>query len=696
MENTLFQENKKDLIARARQQLLAFDRQVRLDAKDQQHYQECLDCLHTYQARLYLLPEREEEFGRIPLNDELLDFLGDFSKLKPVVSAQQLTSLGDVFEVDRMTFLAWPRCSNAKWEMWVALRDVITARWEELLRYHSVCNESQCFPVLEDNREYTLAEKVDRMCDQYLEALQTYVQYHPKVKVLVDRLSMVLQIGADLEDLAAKMGVTRERLRQFKERYLGQLFEGGLEEVPHLRIDCRLIAMIRDFEQTPPRYKSQETVNRFFGCEDYRRTHLPAFLKMKKLFEEDLSGTYPYFDQPYFLPDDESVELIKTYVSTLIKVMGASAGADVRPMRLDAVMAALSALEPDFHFEEERVLEVLRQHTWVEIAEDAEGVPLYQLHYSRLYDYQKIARIVFEEKSVNYDQILKKDREKTTDGKLLTHVGDNAIISRKNYDWVCLSGVEGTLIYEESGNAPQSLMKTIQQICKDFQVFTFTEVMAELARRNYTAGVNENSVKIYILRDCVSSLDDAQLYCHQDALATFSSHRWRSRNRNIRNIWVAFAVQTLRKVASHSMAVEELNQLIFQQTEAEEGGEDVKNPVAYMRERLCVRDLLGVENKKVFLTPKALELSEDELEQLEVNITCKPKSAASEQAERVIYDELSAAADKTLPIKILKEKCMPFFQEKSSSYFYTFIKRKFTFQLERFEREGIQYLKLVE
>ena len=695
MEYTLFQEDTAELVAVARQRLLLLDQQGRFDAKDQLHYQEYLNFLRGHAVSLYDLPQRWEEGKNMALNDDFFAFLGDYSKLKPIVLAQGLISLSDVFEVDRMTFLSWSRCSNTKWEMWVAMRTAILEKWDDLLYFQEKSQVEKCFPIRETEENLSLSGQFDLMCEQYLAALLQYAEYYPKMKEIAERLAKLMVIGVDLDAVAQAIGVTKERIRQFKDRYLPQLCSGCLTEVPHLKLDVQLFAAIRSFEQAAPRYKSVAYVNHFMGCEDYRQTHLPLFFKMKKLFEVDNSGTYPYFDQPYFLPEEESVELIKTYVTTMIKALGASAGAEIRPVSLSSLKVLMGQLEPTFNVEEEVLLSLLHQHTWVECL-PGEEEELYQLQYIHLRDYQKIARIVFEEKQVDYDRIQKLDREKSTDGQYLNHLGDNAIISKRNYNWVCASGVEGILNYEESGQPPLSLMEVIQQLVRELKIFTFSEVIAELNRRNYGAVLNENSVKIYILRDCVSCLDDAQLYCHLDYLDTFSSHRWRSRNRNIRNMWVAFTVRLLRQEETHSMPVAEINRLVLQ--EMEKNGEqcDIANPVAYMRERLCVRDLLGVENKTVFLMSKAEQLSEEELDQLDVNITCKPKSVASEQAEQFILSQLTAAEGKELPLKQLKECCAPFFAGKSSTYFYTFIKRPFPFRLERTERDGVPFLKLIE
>ena len=693
MENTLFVEDRAELVALARKRLELLDQQEKLDAGSQIRYKEYIGFLHANNAYLYYPSEKLAELSAVPLNMDTLEMLGDYSRLFSVFKNQKQNRLSDLFTVDRMTFKSWARTSESKWRLLMDLRQAVVARWEELHDYGESCFVEKTFPVLEESKEYSRAEQLDLALSQYLAALSKYATYFPRMQEIAERLTLIFQKGMTNEQVLKNIKVTRERLRQFKERYISQLVTGCLEDVPHLHIHDALLQSVRDFEQSLPYYKSVDTVNSYFGCEDYMQTCIPLLLRLKKLYEVDNSNSYVYFDQPYLIPEEDSVEDIKKYVTALIKVLGNSPKAEIRPVNLATLMDELFEYDENFPFDENIVRDLLMQHTWIEIL-DEEGEKKIQLGYIHLYDYQKIARIIYELKSANFESIRQADRERATDGHYLKKIKENCMVARNNYKWACTSGVEGSFVYEESGVAPMALMNVIKNFACDCQIFTYTEITAYLRSLNYVGDFNENSVKCYILRDCVSSIDDPNFYCLTSAVEDYPHHRWRSRNRfGIRHWILSTVVKKLQQTDGHRIAAEEMNALLREESEEAKVELDMESPITYLFNKSEVCELVQREDKKLVLTERGLSMTEDELEYFGVKAQ---RPEAYDEVAKVILQCLKSSKNHEVMMKTLKKKCHTILEGKSSTLFYSIVNKHLPFRVERVKRKDVLFLRLLD
>ena len=545
-------------------------------------YGHLLQVLRAEHQYALLSAEQLDELKGVPIDDGVLSFFGDYHVLCNLLDIGNYHWLYEIFDIDRLTFLSIRSAGLRRWKELMALRYQMEEQLDSFLEYFRVCYVRAEYPVLDADRDYSLAEKFETGFDQMLAHLKRVAEYKPALRKDLDYLQWFFVDKLELAGVATKVKITTERARQIRVYLLGQLRHGYFKMADHVRLSSDLMLDLQFVENSSPRYKTAPLLKAALGCEHYDDTVLAGVLSLKKTHNEG-EKTYSFvnFDQPYYVPESEFLGTVKTYMACLYKVF-VGEGAEVRPMTLDQIMDNLSALDPETEFSMDIVQGILDQHLWLEKSE-ADGGRRYQMEYVRLHDYQKFARIIYEQKRVSVEEAERIDREKSTDGEYITSITNIWSTTSGHYSWVCTGGQSGVYVYNESGKAVPQLMEVIKAYTKERKMCRLEEVMDYLRGLNYYKVLKEVTVRAYILLSCQPSNDDGNLFCHSDYLADYPNYSWRSRTRaGVVNWIIRHTLTALKETADGQLKFSVIHKLLKEEAEKSEEKYDVKNYMYYL------------------------------------------------------------------------------------------------------------------
>ena len=673
--------------------VLEMEKSPSLTKADAIQYKQYVNFLKGKDAYSLLPKEKLEKLKLIPITLEVLKFLGDYVRIFTSLRAASISTLDEFYDMDRYTFMSLRGVGRGSWAQFFSLRYVIDEKFDELFDFYTVCNHKTTYPILEKGKSYTLAEQLSTACEQLRDHVQRYAAYKPKTRAWAEKINLVFQKDFDIEDVRKKLKVSSERVRQIKEHLVNQFRKGHFYDFPNICISPKLLARLDAFEDSEPIYKSLTTVNHHFGSKCFEDTYLSIVLNMKKTLDYNHSDAYVYFDQPYFIPFSESLETIRKYVSSIYKVMGGTNGAEIRPVNIDHIMHDLKDKFPDLDFEKNKVLALLNQHNWVDKLEE-NGEKKYQMCYSHLCDYQKIARIVYEKKSVSLAEIRETDIEKSNNGVYLEAIDSKWAVTRQSYSWACNSGQFGVYIYDESGIGKESLIETVKKYAQAKKCFHFDDLMDYLKKSGYHSSLKEASVRNYVIRVCQTSVDDINILCLSDCLDEFPEYRWRKRNQIGIFHWVlAFIVNELRKSKNFRLKRKVLNRMVKEEAKHTDENFRVNDISIYIKDYCGPDKIFDREEDLICLTEKGKSLSDNELSVLG-NKNMQPNYY--KEIADTIYSTLQLSPNQEMLLKDLKAKCVGLLDDKAYTLFYKIVDKCLPFKTIKIEKSNGIYLKLLE
>ena len=693
MEKNFIDGKGKKRIDEIKELVLEMEKRPSLTKADALQYKQYVSFLKSNDAYSLLPKDKLEKLKLIPITLEVLKFLGDYVRIFTSLRAASISTLDEFFNMDRYTFMSLRGVGRGSWSQFFSLRYVIDEKFDDLFAFYTVCNKKTVYPELDKKKSCTLAEQLAIACEQLREHVQRYASYKPKTQAWADKINLVFQKDFDIEDVRKKLRVSSERVRQIKEHLVLQFRKGYFYDFPNITISPKLLARLDAFELNEPIYKSLTTLNRHFGCKSFENSYLPIVLNMKKTLDHTHSDAYVYFDQPYFIPFEESLETIRKYVSSIYKVMGGMNGAEIRPVPIEHIMHDLQTVFPDFVFEENKVLALLQQHTWIDKLE-GNGRTEYQMAYSHLCDYQKIARIVYEKKSVSLAEIRETDMEKSNNGVYLEAIDSKWAVTRQSYSWACNSGQFGVYIYDETGRGKESLIETVKKFAQAKKCFHFDELMDYLKKSGYHSSLKEASVRNYVIRVCQTSVDDINILCLSDCLDQYPEYRWRKRNQIGIFHWVlAYIVKELRKSKDFRLKRKVLNQMVKEEAKRSEENFRVNDISIYIKDYCGPDKIFDREDDMISLTEKGKNLSESELAVLG-NKNMQPDYY--KEIADTIYSALQLAPHQEMLLKDLKAKCINLLDDKAYTLFYKIVDKCLPYKTLKIEKENGIYLKLLD
>ena len=693
MEKTFIDGTTELQIDEIKQKVLEMEKSPKLTKAAALEYKQYVEFLKNNGSYALLPKDRLEQLKVIPITLEVLKFLGDYVRIFTSLRAASIATLDEFYQMDRYSFMSLRGVGKGSWAQFFELRYVIAEKYDALFDFYHICTEKVVYPELEKGKSYTLADQLAVTCDQLKEHVQRYAGYKPKTQGWAEKIQLVFSPDFDIEPVRKKLKVSSERVRQIKEHLVMQFRKGRFYDFPNISISPKLLARLNSFEENEPIYKSLQTVNRHFGCKNVDETYLPIVLNLKRTLDHNHSDAYVYFDQPYFVPFDESLEIIRKYISGIYKVMGGTNGAEIRPVTIEHIMKDLSDLYPGVNFEVERVEALLHQHTWIDKIAD-NGEMKYQLTYSHLCDYQKIARIVYEKKSVSLAEIRETDMEKSENGVYLDAIDSKWAVTRQSYSWACNSGQFGVYIYDETGVGKESLIDTVKNYAKEKKCFHFNELMDYLKRSGYHSCLKEASVRNYVIRVCQTSVDDINLLCLSECLDEYPEYRWRKRNQIGIFHWVLnFLVEYLRSAQDFRAKRKELNQLVRAAAKQTDEKFRVNDISVYIKDYCGPDKIFERDEELLILTEKGRKLTDSELAVLG-NKNMQPEYY--KDIADTIYATLSMADNQEMLLKDLKAKCIKLLDDKAYTLFYKIVDKCLPYKTIKVEKENGIYLKLLE
>lgn len=693
MEKNLIDGTSEKRIDEIKEIVLEMEKSPKLTKTAALQYKQYVTFLKSNDSYSILPKDKLEQLKVIPITLEVLKFLGDYVRIFTSLRAASITTLDEFYNMDRYTFMSLRGVGRGSWAQFFALRYVIAEKYDELFDFYHICNQKTVYPILPKGKSYTLAEQVARACEQLKAHVQRYSEYKPKTKAWAEKIELVFQPNVGIDKIRKQLNVSSERVRQIKEHLVMQFRKGFFYDFPNIQISPKLLARLDSFENTGSAYKSLQTVNRHFGCKSFDDSYLPIVLNMKKTLDYSHSDAYVYFDQPYLVPFDESLEVIRKYVSCIYKVMGGTNGAEIRPVNLKQIMSELEDKFPDFKFDENRVDGLLKQHTWVDkIVEN--GEQKFQLTYSHLCDYQKIARIVYEKKSVSLAEIREADIEKSQNGVYLEAIDSKWAVTRQSYSWACNSGQFGVYIYDETGIGKESLIDTVKKYAKQKKCFHFDDLMAYLKKSGYHSSLKEASVRNYVIRVCQTAVDDINILCLSDCLDEYPEYRWRRRNQIGIFHWVLeYLVLQLRKSDQFRAKRKDLNQMVKAAAKKTDEHYRVNDISVYIKDYCGPDKIFDRDGDELFLTEIGQKISDKELSVLG-NKNMQP-DYYREIADS-IYSSLLTADNQEMLLKDLKAQCVQLLDDKAYTLFYKIVDKCLPYKTIKVEKADGIYLKLLE
>ena len=646
-----------------------------------------------------------ERIEDVPFSSHLFDmvFPYDIAGKLNCVKQQPFQRMVDLLDVDRTRFFKWESAGEAKWTCFKKVKDYLMNEdgRRKVLEIYNLCFVRYTFPTQLNlaEEEYNLSDKIDIAIRQYMDMLERMAEYKSEVKKELPRLKMIFTEKLTKKEIAARLGITNERARQIKIDSTQEMYNGTLKGAETLSFSDSLKAEIDTFLNRLPEICSEKTLCEKLGCENYEESLVSILLPLESAPKsQDSLGTsgYTEFDQIYYIGKKRSIKWTRTYLKSISNVLGrsSSVGFDVRPMNIDCIMELLDMIktDEDFEFDQQTVMDILEQHSWVEQVE-CDGEMKYQLRYDQLKsNYKCLARLVYE-----HGTVMKSDMDALHRAALQDNTADsinNAFNTTiKNIPWVIHSGQSNVLVYDEQGTVRKTMRQAIREWAEEHVLFRMDEIRTALAEMGYMEPA-EKTLRTYILESCKVDNKQRDLFCHNNHTDRYTDgYHWRSNTQNGVTNWLMNLVHAdLMESPDYSLPVKELENHMM---EAVEHTEYVikRNLCMYLSRQLQDGAIIFVKDDRMYLTEKGQKLTVEELETLG-NRSRKP--GYYDVVLSMIVAALKEVESGELRLLDLRNNCEEAIPELTRPAFYKIVDTTLPEQVVKVERDGKIYLKLLQ
>lgn len=646
-----------------------------------------------------------KSFNEIPFSSELLDLflpahLSGSGKLNPV-KRRNFSLMKDLLEIDYDSFFTWYGAGLKKWNALEEVKSLLTTKegQENVEAIYEHCMVTHEFPenLTMDEEELSLEDKIGIAIKQYINYLEK-IAYYKNIKSLksdAERIKLLFVDQFTQEEIATKLNLSRERVRQLKVKYINGMFGGELSNASNLKFSDSFKQEISFFLEQLPTICSHKTLCEKLQCDDYNNSTASLLLNLRTAPERAKSlNSQPYstFDQLYYISPDISVSDTCLFIKSICEVLGRGAEYfDVRPMTIDEIMGLLEESNEEFDFESEIVHDILEQHTWIETV-STDDETKYQLKYKFLKnDYNFIGRMVYELGRVNISDIdeIHKQRTGISDCKsILKSIGP----AKNKFPWVVTGGVNGVLEYNESGNKRARMINSIKDWIGEHKKFTFSEIMSDLKSMGYT-NLQERTIRTYIMKNCYVENKNANLFCNSLYVDEFSEgYSWRQKTQSGLTNWIVCHVHKyLLEARNNQLPVSVLEENLKKLDSVEHFR--LRHPLAnYVYNYIKGENALFVINdKQMKLTQRGLQISEDDLNVLGVR---SRKPDYYDVVISKIIDRLNESSEGKMQLSDLRNECLAEIEELTQASFYRIVSRYLPEQIVKVELGNNTYLKL--
>lgn len=642
-------------------------------------------------------------FAEVPFTPELLDML--FPSLAgslKCVKIRNFDKVSELLNVDYDSFVSWPSAGKKKWAAFQEVQQfLLTDEGQaKVVDIYDCCIAIHRFPenLTIEQEELSLDSKIEIALNQYVAALQKISKYKDVVDEDLKRIKQLFIDKLSKRDAAKALGVTEETVRQSRSKLLKEMFNIEPGKATNLGFSDSIKQEIGHFLRHLPIICSKETLCKALQCDDYEESILNGILPLISAPEKAKSlseSPYSSFDQQYYISLGGSVLWAQAYIKAVCGVLGYNSKVfDVRPLSIDDIMSLLEKSESDFEFDRNVVIDLLEQHTWIESLIIDDEVR-YQLKYKYLKkDYKYIARLVFEYKRLNINDIDALHRKKMNDASAAS-IANSKTHAKKNIPWVVYGGKNGIIEYNEIGVSRASLRTAVKEWAGSQTIFTIQQVLDAFAGMGY-GELSEATIRTYLF-ESGSYVDnkDGNLFCHPDYVEKFfEGHSWRKKTQCGLNNWIIRKIyEYFQESSSLELSVRDVETKITRDAAASDEKYELRREIqTYLSPYMQGQEaLFAYEKKRIMLTDFGRTLS---LEDLSVIGLRSRKPDYYDVVVAKIVSLLNDSSNGELRLRDLQKECVEDIEGNTVASFYRVVNGYLPEQITKIYKEGQAYLRL--
>lgn len=314
-------------------------------------------------------------------------------------------------------------------------------------------------------------------------------------------------------DTAKFHDVTPERIRQIRTKLASQLMSEKNECA--FRLKNKLLTQLKSLAPTLTAQDPYKVLRCKNGTLPFS---LLDFVNMTTFTEHDTT------DLSFIAPNEQVIPL-QHHIRELIKLLRST----YTPMETSTILEAMPALVGKWGiaFHEEWLQQIIQEHPWIETI----GSNV-QLRYEGLrYPSLKVARIIYENKRIHKDDIIRiyNERETSDEEKIKGKQMSLSILVKKRDSRFQSQGKSGIWTFQEEARQPKKpILQVLHEYVEEHNgLINMQEVEQHVLSLDYHYPIH--TLRCYLLKDCVSSVKDANLLCLQGEVRHYPHIQWRTR-----------------------------------------------------------------------------------------------------------------------------------------------------------------------
>lgn len=640
----------------------------------------------------------------IPFIPELFDKICPSSIIGKLKSVRQypFKRMVDLLDIDYDRFRELGGGGSGKWVLFQDFSQKLNDpdMQDRILDIYHCCFVSHVYPEItdEETKDLTVSERFDLAVRQYILGVERITAYDSAVADSLTKLKALFCTRYTRIEIAEKLGISRERVRQLLLTIPKQMLEGTLPGAANLRISPSLMNEVKNLADTLPPVSSARTLCDVFKCRDFDNTELGNFLPLQRVPQRSVPvGTSDYrnFDQTYYVSAEMDTKWLKTYVNTLCGVLGNHTDIfEIRPIEMDGILSLMKQVEPEFQFDREVVQALLTQHQWFEEL-NMNGVVKYQMKYHCLQSaYKALARMVYEEKNVSLNEIDNIHRIRTNNPQAPSILNLVSVV-KKRIPWIVSSGQNGKIEYSETGENRTRMIDVVRTWTKQRVLFTLDELTDHLAGLGYT-DISGQTLRAYVSSICYIDNKRPDLFCHAEHVHEYTEgYSWRKKPRSGLMNWIAQKIHSyLMEMPGHTLSLKDVQDRLFDDTADIQTRHKFNYSIQLCLQRYLVKDgWVKVVGEELMLTERGYNARSHELERIG---TRSRKPEFYDTVKNKAMSMLKASPEGEIPMTDLLSECRDMIGNHADTAIYKIVDGYMTDDVTTVKRGRRVFLKLIK
>jgi len=350
-------------------------------------------------------------------------------------------------------------------------------------------------PYFEDNREYSLKEKIDLFLKQYVEKLYLLnkTATHAKIINLFYGLENEYKTEEEIGDI---LKLTRERVRQLRVEAMN-LINGEL--FFNFKIDSDFQNQINKLKEECL-YNDTQKFKELIGNINASNEEIEKIIDIISLSITGLGDDINYATNQQFIVKNDEVVKFKECIRAVIKILQD----EFLPLPINSILSKTKRDREDF------IRKILRKHNWIEKIENY-NEKYYQLKWQHLSSVtSKAKRIIFEAaKQITKDEILVEFNRRSENDP----INREQLFIKNNSNDNFHAQKNGCWYYSE-------LKKQVVEMFIDRYIrdnngkVLFNDVCQAVKNAGYK--YPENTIRAYTVKYCLTSKNNDNLFIHKD------------------------------------------------------------------------------------------------------------------------------------------------------------------------------------